>query len=177
MSHIHGQEGQRMTATLGSLIRQRRHELGLTQEQLAERVGHGVRQAEISRLERDRIALPRRARLEQIARALELPVGVLLARSGWAGADEALNVAPRVAVPERREGPRTAASAGPSPAAVARPGTSQVPCLVEALSRAQDLTLRTREAIKHARETFERAQQVHRKRARRAADALHLQRP
>ena len=73
--------------TLGEVIRQRRGELGLTQEELAERVGEGVRQAEISRIEHDRILLPRRSRLEQIARALDLPIGVLLAHSGWTGAE------------------------------------------------------------------------------------------
>ena len=74
--------------TLGQTIRLRRDELGLTQEKLAERVGNGVRQAEISRLENDGVALPRRQRLEQLALALEMPMGVLLARSGWTGADE-----------------------------------------------------------------------------------------
>ncbi len=73
--------------TLGQVIRQQRHGLGLTQEELAERIGEGVRQAEISRLENDHITLPRRARLEQIADALELPVGVMLAHSGWTGAE------------------------------------------------------------------------------------------
>jgi transcriptional regulator with XRE-family HTH domain len=73
--------------TLGSLIRSRRIELGLTQEELAERVGDSVRQAEISRLERDCVGLPRRARLERIAAALKLKLGELLARSGWAGVD------------------------------------------------------------------------------------------
>jgi transcriptional regulator with XRE-family HTH domain len=74
--------------TLGKFIRRRRMELGLTQEQLAERVGNGVRQAEISRLEHDRVVLPRRPRLEQLAEALDTPIGVLLARSGWVGAEE-----------------------------------------------------------------------------------------
>ena len=73
--------------TLGKFIQRRRVELGLTQEQLAERVGGGVRQAEISRLEHDRVTLPRRQRLEQIARALDVPIGELLARSGWVGAE------------------------------------------------------------------------------------------
>lgn len=74
--------------TLGKFIQRRRAELGLTQEQLAEKIGPGVRQAEISRLEHDRITLPRRQRLEQIAVALDVPLGTLLARSGWAGAED-----------------------------------------------------------------------------------------
>jgi transcriptional regulator with XRE-family HTH domain len=74
--------------TLGAFIRRRRLELGLTQEALAEMIGGGVRQAEISRLEHDRVTLPRRQRLEQIAAALDVPLGELLVRSGWTGADE-----------------------------------------------------------------------------------------
>jgi len=69
------------------MVQRRRLELGLTQEQLAERVGDGARQAEISRLEHDRIGLPRRHRLERLAAALDLSLGELLAGSGWAGAD------------------------------------------------------------------------------------------
>lgn len=75
-------------ATLGDVIRKRRLDLGLTQEELAERVGDSVRQPEISRLERNRITLPRRARLELIANALDLPLGLLLASSGWVGAEQ-----------------------------------------------------------------------------------------
>jgi transcriptional regulator with XRE-family HTH domain len=81
--------------SLGEVMRARRRELGLTQEALAERIGDGVRQADVSRMERGRVALPRRRRLERIAAALELPVGELLARSGWAGAAAAFD-------PERR---------------------------------------------------------------------------
>jgi len=73
--------------TLGKFIQRRRVELGFTQEQLAEMIGPGVRQSEISRLEHDRISLPRRQRLEQIAVALDVSLGELLARSGWADAD------------------------------------------------------------------------------------------
>ncbi len=38
-------KGGPMAATLGQLIRERRMELNLTQEELAERVGDGVRQS------------------------------------------------------------------------------------------------------------------------------------
>jgi transcriptional regulator with XRE-family HTH domain len=73
-------------ATLGEVIRQRRMELGMTQEDLAELIGDSMRQPEISRLERDEVGLPRRYRLEAIANALDLPIGELLVRSGWTGA-------------------------------------------------------------------------------------------
>lgn len=72
-----------MPKTLGALIRERRQKLGLTQEQLAKRVGEGVRQAEISRLEHDRVSLPRRERLERIAASLDLSIGDLLVLTGW----------------------------------------------------------------------------------------------
>jgi transcriptional regulator with XRE-family HTH domain len=76
-----------MPVTLGQFIGSRRRALGLTQEDLAERIGGGVQQSEVSRLETDRVLLPRRLRLEQIARALEVPLGELLLRSGWVGAE------------------------------------------------------------------------------------------
>lgn len=74
------------TAPLGSVIRKRRLELGISQEQLAELVsadGEYVRQSEISRLECGRVGLPRRERLERIAAALGMSIGELLERSGW----------------------------------------------------------------------------------------------
>ena len=76
--------------SLGEAIRLRRIEIGLTQEELAARVGDGVRQSDISRLEHDRIQLPRASRLRAIASALEMEPGELLIRSGWAGAVPAL---------------------------------------------------------------------------------------
>jgi transcriptional regulator with XRE-family HTH domain len=72
-----------MSTSLGAFVRERRHDLGLTQEQLAERIGETVRQAEISRLEQGRISLPRRDRMEHLAAALEVSLGELLVRSGW----------------------------------------------------------------------------------------------
>lgn len=77
-------------STLGVVIRRRRLELGWTQEELAERISADseyVRQSEISRIESGRIALPRRERLQRLAIVLDLPLGELLARSGWAGAE------------------------------------------------------------------------------------------
>ena len=79
--------------TLGDVIRSRRLALQLTQEELAERIGDGVRQAEVSRLERGRVTLPRRRRLERIAAALDLSLGELLAHAGWAGTDSAFRPA------------------------------------------------------------------------------------
>ncbi len=72
-----------MLKSLGDYIRVRRQELGLTQEQLADRVGDGVRQAEISRLESGRVFFPRRERLIALAAALDISMGDLLLKSGW----------------------------------------------------------------------------------------------
>ena len=75
------------TQSLGQFIRQRRQDLGLTQEDLAERIGTTARQAEVSRLENDRISLPRRMRMVAIATALEVSLGELLVRTGWMDED------------------------------------------------------------------------------------------
>jgi len=83
-----------MHKTLGTFIRERRMDLGLTQEQLAERVGGGVRQSEISRLEHDGIALPRRTRLEEIAAALEVSIGDLLVTTGWMDEENRSSLSP-----------------------------------------------------------------------------------
>ena len=77
---------------LGEAIRDRRRELGWTQEELAARastVPGEVRQSDVSRLERGKVTLPRRERLEHMAAVLGLSLGDLLARSGWTGADSA----------------------------------------------------------------------------------------
>lgn len=110
------------SATMGSAIRTRREELGLTQEELAARIGGGIRQSEISRLERGRVTLPRRARLEAIAAALNLPVGELLARSGWAGAGDAFG-------PVAAGTPQPAAGTSPSPDPNRFPKTPWPRCL------------------------------------------------
>jgi transcriptional regulator with XRE-family HTH domain len=81
--------------SLGAVILHRRAELGLTQAALAERVvtlgDWGFRQSDISRLERGIVKLPHYTRMKFLAAALEMPVGELLARSGWTGADNAFD--------------------------------------------------------------------------------------
>jgi transcriptional regulator with XRE-family HTH domain len=80
------------TCSLGATIKARRIEFGWSQAELAERVAtHGdwtFRQCDVSRLERGMVTLPRRERLIHIAAVLEFPVGELLIRSGWAGAED-----------------------------------------------------------------------------------------
>jgi len=93
-----------LRCSLGVTIRARRIELGWTQEELAERISTDevyVRQSEISRIESGRVTLPRRQRLELLAAALDLPLGELLASSGWAGADQAFEHVPALSLDYR----------------------------------------------------------------------------
>jgi two-component system alkaline phosphatase synthesis response regulator PhoP len=69
--------------SLGEAIRLRRLDLGMSQEELAERIGPDVRQSDVSRLERGKILFPRLERLNQIASALGMSVGALLIEAGW----------------------------------------------------------------------------------------------
>ncbi|MEZ4532470.1 MAG: response regulator [Thermomicrobiales bacterium] len=84
--------------SLGEAIRLRRLELGMSQEELAERIGPDVRQSDVSRLERGRILFPRHERLHQIASALGISVGALLVEAGWFSEEDS----ERIAVPEPR---------------------------------------------------------------------------
>jgi transcriptional regulator with XRE-family HTH domain len=69
--------------SLGEAIRLRRLELGMSQEELAERIGADVRQSDVSRLERGKILFPCLERLNQIATALGMSIGTLLVEAGW----------------------------------------------------------------------------------------------
>jgi transcriptional regulator with XRE-family HTH domain len=84
--------------SLGATIKRRRQELGWSQEDFAARVASrgdwAFRQSDVSRLERGKVLLPHRERLTQIAAVLELPLGELLAQSGWAGADSLFPAGP-----------------------------------------------------------------------------------
>jgi transcriptional regulator with XRE-family HTH domain len=68
---------------LGTYVRERRLHLELSQAQLARRVGKPYSQADVSRLERGDVDLPRLGTLIKLAAALEVPVGNLLIVSGW----------------------------------------------------------------------------------------------
>ena len=78
--------------SLGEAIRLRRLELGMSQEELAERIGPDVRQSDVSRLERGKILFPRLERLHQIAAALGLSIGTLLIDAGWFTDEESAQV-------------------------------------------------------------------------------------
>ncbi|HEU5430483.1 MAG TPA: helix-turn-helix transcriptional regulator, partial [Thermomicrobiales bacterium] len=66
-----GQSGAdpREGPSLGELVRDRRRDLHLTQEGLAERMGGNVHQGDISQIERGVVAYPRRERLAALAAA------------------------------------------------------------------------------------------------------------
>jgi transcriptional regulator with XRE-family HTH domain len=131
--------------TLGQVIRSRRIALALTQEELAERIGDGVRQAEISRLERDRVTLPRRRRLERIAAALDLSLGELLATAGWSGADGAFQSPALSAAGENASAPAQSKS-------LQRGDVAALTDLRQALVRSQELHWHTLQVLNASRE-------------------------
>lgn len=79
---------------LGRLVRRRRADLGLTQEELAERVGGNMTQSDVSQIERGAVRRPGRDRLARLALALRVPLGDLVAASGWAELARAADAAP-----------------------------------------------------------------------------------
>ncbi len=89
--------------SLGDAIRLRRLELGMSQEELAERIGPDVRQSDVSRLERGKILFPRLERLNQIANALGMSIGALLIEAGWFTDDESANLIPPTDVHDKSE--------------------------------------------------------------------------
>lgn len=82
--------------SLGEAIRLRRLDLGMSQEELAERIGPDVRQSDVSRLERGKIVFPRLERLNQIASALGISTGALLVEAGWFSDEESTPTQPPV---------------------------------------------------------------------------------
>lgn len=68
---------------LGAVIRERRQELGLSQEEYAARVGDGITQGDVSHLERGLIGRPRTLRMVLLADALGWSAAELMERAGW----------------------------------------------------------------------------------------------
>ena len=79
-----------MPVTIGTYIRERRQVLGLSQDQLADRIrgsfGGAYGQSGISRLERGEVDLLRIGTLIKLASALEVPVGNLLIAADYVNA-------------------------------------------------------------------------------------------
>ena len=73
---------------LGSAIRRRRLELGLSQTEVAERLGAEMQQSDISRIERGRARSPRPQLLMSLARVLDISIVDLMADAGWLRPDE-----------------------------------------------------------------------------------------
>ncbi len=73
---------------LGSTVRQRRLELGLSQVELAERMGGEIQQSDISRIERGLLPWPRPQLLQSLAAALYMDVLELITRAGWMTPEE-----------------------------------------------------------------------------------------
>jgi transcriptional regulator with XRE-family HTH domain len=72
---------QPLLQEMGNFVRERRRELGLTQEQLARRVGYV--QERISVLERGKYGMPSLPALALLADALEVPLAEMLQRAGY----------------------------------------------------------------------------------------------
>jgi transcriptional regulator with XRE-family HTH domain len=70
------------TKRLGDFVRERRQELGLTQEDLGQRIDPPMTQADVSRLESGKVRLPRPMRLRALADLLAVSPAELLERSG-----------------------------------------------------------------------------------------------
>jgi transcriptional regulator with XRE-family HTH domain len=132
-----------MSDSLGTFIRERRQDLGLTQEQLAERIGDTVCQAEVSRLENNRISLPRRERLTAIAVALEVSLGDLLVKTGWM--EEGDDLAEAILMPPR---------AGWAAAELEDIGSIPTLALVEAVTTAEANVVETAAALEQAQEAL-----------------------
>lgn len=160
--------------SFGQVIRERRVELGLTQEQLAERIGEHVRQSDVSRMERDYISLPRRDRLEALAKALNVSPGYLLMHSGWITREErdridALHLTPppsgevliRGEVIQSHE--RDGISGSPAPGILpSRYPAAESSLLQEVLERARHEQERTGELLRQTAATIDRARRSRR---------------
>lgn len=161
------------TPTFGEVIRQRRRELGITQEELAERVGENVRQSDISRMERDYVVLPRRERLEALAAALQVTPGYLLLHSGWITQEELALLESPVADSAQRPGELPSTFSTPDDEAVTAPvGVSvdagqevvahEPSSLGQAIVHARQVSLETEQLLRKTSSTLENARRARR---------------
>lgn len=74
--------------SLGASAKRRREALGLSQVQLAERMGGSVKQSDISRIERGHLPWPRFDLLRALASGLNLTALELITLSGWMSPSE-----------------------------------------------------------------------------------------
>ncbi len=74
--------------SLGEAVRERRIKLGLSQAELAERMGCGIQQSDVSRIERGYIPWPRPDLLQALAAALQMHAIELIPLGGWMSEDE-----------------------------------------------------------------------------------------
>jgi transcriptional regulator with XRE-family HTH domain len=162
------------SVTLGQFIRRRRQELGLTQEELAARVGDSVRQSDISRLERDGVSLPRRGRLEQLARALDVSLGTLMRQTGWFDSDDGFAGQESIPTPASHQvaGPPSVSQSHSAPSGYgvlrrdpgARDnhdlGREESAALASALTRAEAVRRRTEAILRQSDIALERARRL-----------------
>ncbi|MDP9365390.1 MAG: helix-turn-helix domain-containing protein [Chloroflexota bacterium] len=153
-------DGREPTRTLGAAIEARRRELGWTLEEWANRVvdagGEGFRQSDVSRLERGKVGLPRRDRLGRVAVALGLPLGELLARSGWAGAEAVVrqwHTAPRPSTPTFPPPALAPAAAPVNSSPAGRPAMGD-PRLRELIAQAQATRAQSQEVLRRLEEAW-----------------------
>lgn len=145
--------------TLGDAIRTRRQELGWSQEDLAKRIAdHGdeaFRQSDVSRLERGKVTLPRRERLEHIAAVLELSLGELLARSGWTGAASAFasERSPHPGGQDARRDSRPGGASSPLPGSPANESAAISQYLRQLIAQAHETRTRTQEVLRQCEAT------------------------
>jgi transcriptional regulator with XRE-family HTH domain len=78
-----GSNNNEALAALGGYTREQRNRLGLTQTQLAERLGWA--QERISTIENGKYGMPSLPALARLAGALEIPVNTFLAATGLVG--------------------------------------------------------------------------------------------
>jgi transcriptional regulator with XRE-family HTH domain len=76
------------TPTLGDIIRERRHQLGFTQKELAESTG--IAPAVLNRIESGQTNSPKRDKLVRLARVLDLDLADLFGDSGLSGTGDLL---------------------------------------------------------------------------------------